>query len=436
MPPIHASASIWNGSHGPIPPVTMADTAIEHRPSSRPKRGPNAAPASTTRKKIPLPPPGRSNRRSRPARRRQHPEDRDRRAVHRAAPHLQRDGDDHERADQRRDERRVAAVRLARERGRGQPERVEERRRAHHDHERVDEERSRVLRHRRFATSRSTSSTVRNGGSTRSTCGANSDPASTWRALPSATISPSPSTTARVAQRGGELDVVGCEHHRAAGLGVQPDRPVECEPGRGVHATRGLVEQEHRRAADRHRRDRDALALAARQAPRVARREVVQAERVEPAVDVAVVARAEQLQRLLDLTADGWLEQQRVRVLGDVRGACAVGERDRARRRIEQPRHELQQAWSCPSRCGRAARRRRRDGRRRRRRAARRAHRARRARRAPRAGLHPERRLAASTGSGRSTGDRAAHPRASRTVSGGGSQPSTRPSRVTLGAPG
>ncbi len=67
MPPIHASASIWNGSHGPIPPVTIADTAIEHRPSSRPKRGPNAAPASTTRKKIPLPPPGRSNRRRRPA---------------------------------------------------------------------------------------------------------------------------------------------------------------------------------------------------------------------------------------------------------------------------------------------------------------------------------------------------------------------------------
>ena len=50
-----------------MPPVTTADTAIEHRPSSRPKRGPNAAPASTTRKKIPLPPPGRSMRRSSPA---------------------------------------------------------------------------------------------------------------------------------------------------------------------------------------------------------------------------------------------------------------------------------------------------------------------------------------------------------------------------------
>ena len=33
-----------------MPPVTIADTAIAHSPSSNPKRGPNAAPASTMRK--------------------------------------------------------------------------------------------------------------------------------------------------------------------------------------------------------------------------------------------------------------------------------------------------------------------------------------------------------------------------------------------------
>ncbi len=49
-----------------MPPVTTADTVIAHSPSSSPKRGPNAAPASTTRKKMPLPPPGRSTRRSSP----------------------------------------------------------------------------------------------------------------------------------------------------------------------------------------------------------------------------------------------------------------------------------------------------------------------------------------------------------------------------------
>ncbi len=45
----------------------MADTAIAQSPSNSPNRGPNAAPASTMRKKIPLPPPGRPSRRSRPA---------------------------------------------------------------------------------------------------------------------------------------------------------------------------------------------------------------------------------------------------------------------------------------------------------------------------------------------------------------------------------
>ncbi len=50
-----------------MPPVTMAETAIADSPSSSPKRGPNAAPARITRKKMPLPPPGRSMSRSRPA---------------------------------------------------------------------------------------------------------------------------------------------------------------------------------------------------------------------------------------------------------------------------------------------------------------------------------------------------------------------------------
>ena len=55
-----------------MPPVTIADTAIAHSPSSTPKRGPNAAPASTIRKKIPLPPPSRPSSRSKPAARGEH----------------------------------------------------------------------------------------------------------------------------------------------------------------------------------------------------------------------------------------------------------------------------------------------------------------------------------------------------------------------------
>ncbi len=45
-------------------------------------------------------------------------------------------------------------------------------------------------------------------------------------------------------------------------------------------------------------------------------------------------------------------------------------------------------------------------------------------------------RAVAPTAGTRSTGLAAAHARASRTVSGGGSQPRSRPSRVTEGAPG
>ena len=117
-----------------------------------------------------------------------------------------------------------------------------------------------------------------------------------------------------------ELDVVGGEHDRAAGCGVLRDRAVERGARRGVHAARRLVEQEHRRAADRDRRDRDALALAAREAARVAVGEVVQAERVEPVVDVAVVAacRAAAASRSTSRRTVG-CEQQRVRVLRHVR---------------------------------------------------------------------------------------------------------------------
>ena len=48
--PNQARVSIWNGSHGPMPPVMTAETAIALSPRSIPKRGPNAAPARIAKK--------------------------------------------------------------------------------------------------------------------------------------------------------------------------------------------------------------------------------------------------------------------------------------------------------------------------------------------------------------------------------------------------
>jgi hypothetical protein len=75
----------------------------------------------------------------------------------------------------------------------------------------------------------------------------------------------------------------------------------------------------------------------------VPRLEVVQPERVEPAVHVAVILGAEQAQRLLDLAADGRLEQQRVRVLGDVRRARTSGGNDAPVRRVQQAGQHAEQ---------------------------------------------------------------------------------------------
>ena len=38
--PIHADATIWNGSHGPTPAVSSADANSDVQPSTKPKPGP------------------------------------------------------------------------------------------------------------------------------------------------------------------------------------------------------------------------------------------------------------------------------------------------------------------------------------------------------------------------------------------------------------
>ena len=70
---------------------------------------------------------------------------------------------------------------------------------------------------------------------------------------------------------GGQLDVVGGEHHGTAAGGVPVHRVLERGARRRVHATRRLVEQQDRRATDCDRGDRHPLALATREAARDAR---------------------------------------------------------------------------------------------------------------------------------------------------------------------
>lgn len=45
-------ASIWNGIHGPTPPVSSADANIVTEPSTKPNPGPRTRPLSTIRKNI------------------------------------------------------------------------------------------------------------------------------------------------------------------------------------------------------------------------------------------------------------------------------------------------------------------------------------------------------------------------------------------------
>ena len=87
------------------------------------------------------------------------------------------------------------------------------------------------------------------------------------------------------------------------------DRALERGARRRVHAPGRLVEQQHRRAADRDRGDRDPLALTARQAARMRVGEVGEAERVEPAVDRGGDRAAEQAQRLDQLAPHRRREQ-------------------------------------------------------------------------------------------------------------------------------
>ena len=213
------------------------------------------------------------------------------------------------------------------------------------------------------------------------------------------------------------------------------DRAFERVARGGVHAARRLVEQEQLGAADGDRRDRDPLALAPGQAARVVVGEVLEPERLEPVVDGAVGVTAEEPEGLGHLGPHGRGEQQRVRVLGHVRGgrprldAPGVGASSPPRMRssvllpapLRPSSATTSPRWistSIPCSTGRRSS----------------------------ATPMPCARSSSSPGRARGSAGRAigsgrcsiatARARASRTVSGGGSQPSRRPSRVTLGAPG
>ena len=156
----------------------------------------------------------------------------------------------------RGDERRVAVVRLAGQRGDREPERVEERGRADRDHQRVDGHRPHV----------SADAGGRGSGDE-----AHERASSAFDFLDREERRQHPQHLRReqrarehvagvavgddlaVAEHdrvggdaGRQLDVVGREHHRTAAGGVPVHRVLERSARRRVHATRRLVEQEDR----------------------------------------------------------------------------------------------------------------------------------------------------------------------------------------------
>src|SRR3954469_20098443 len=55
--PTQAEHIIWNGSHGPTPPVSRADANSDVQPSTKPKPGPNTRPARISTKNTSSTPP-------------------------------------------------------------------------------------------------------------------------------------------------------------------------------------------------------------------------------------------------------------------------------------------------------------------------------------------------------------------------------------------
>ena len=109
--PTHDDASIWNGSHGPTPPVMSADAKRVVEPSTNPKRGAVDAPAEDEQEEHELDPAGaRAQRSQGRTDRRQHAEHGERLRVHAPRGHLGEDDGDERRQDQREDVGRVALV--------------------------------------------------------------------------------------------------------------------------------------------------------------------------------------------------------------------------------------------------------------------------------------------------------------------------------------
>ena len=87
--PTHDAASIWNGSHGPMPPVSSADANSVVEPNTKPNPGPYTRPAEDEQEEHGFEAGGTGTHRAeRRANRREDAEHRDRLRVHAAARHL------------------------------------------------------------------------------------------------------------------------------------------------------------------------------------------------------------------------------------------------------------------------------------------------------------------------------------------------------------
>ncbi|MEZ5137458.1 MAG: hypothetical protein R2711_01345 [Acidimicrobiales bacterium] len=138
---------------------------------------------------------------------------------------------------------------------------------------------------------------------------------------------------------GGQLDVVGGGARRRPARRMFDHRGLERQAGGGVDPSGGLVEEQHRGVAHRDGGDGHALALAHREAARVAVGELGEAEPTEPALDRLGIAPPEQGEGALDLGSHGGPEQQRVGLLGHERDRHLGGDGTGGRRvgASEQP---------------------------------------------------------------------------------------------------
>ncbi len=142
-------------------------------------------------------------------------------------------------------------------------------------------------------------------------------------ALPSAITTPSPSSTTRCGEGGGELDVVGGDEDAGAAAGEALDQLDQIALARPIHAASRLVQRDEARqlvaldAAGQGDRQGQPLALAAGEVARVGFDRVLQAD--DPQRGQPLVARQLVAHSLPDQVVAGVLRQQ-----GDLAWDCRL----------------------------------------------------------------------------------------------------------------